>query len=329
LNPYVPGPTIERRIPKRSKPGTRTIHVADVEDRVVQRSIFQVAEPVVALHRDPRSLGWWRELGTRVALARLQRLIESGHTSLVTADLTSAFDHVPLGRVQGLLPQYWPNDEFLELIGRVVDSGQQVGLRQGSGLSPLLTNIYLHDAFDALWDAHMPGVPFLRYGDDILLAARSPAEAKKATAVLRKLFTEAEMPITIDGEPSVYRLHRGAVITWLGFDISYRYGVVRFKIPERAIQQLPYRFKAVKGEDEQDQRRVAEQKLLGWIGSYGPAWAHEDHRNIYKRLVSIWRGVELGRSPRRPTIVNRWADAHEKYQELYEATPQSATRSDP
>mgnify|MGYP006442191621 FL=1 len=64
----------------------------------------------------------------------------------------------------------------------MLESGELVardkGTPQGSGLSPLLANLFLHYAFDVWLEREMPGIPFERYADDIICHCRTERQAR-------------------------------------------------------------------------------------------------------------------------------------------------------
>ena len=61
---------------------------------------------------------------------------------------------------------------------------REAGTPQGSVISPLLSNLFLHYAFDRWMDRELPHVPFERYADDVICHCRTEREA---VAVLDKL----------------------------------------------------------------------------------------------------------------------------------------------
>ena len=60
------------------------------------------------------------------------------------------------------------------------------GTPQGSGVSPVLANLFLHWAFDAWMDREFPDCPFERYADDGLIHCKSQARARQVLAALEQ-----------------------------------------------------------------------------------------------------------------------------------------------
>ena len=59
------------------------------------------------------------------------------------------------------------------------------GTPQGSSVSPVLANLFLHYAFDMWMAREFPGVPFERYVDDAVVHCVSERQAREVLAALR------------------------------------------------------------------------------------------------------------------------------------------------
>jgi RNA-directed DNA polymerase len=69
------------------------------------------------------------------------------------------------------------------------------GTPQGSAISPLLANVFLHYAFD-LWMARSyPDVLFERYCDDVIVHARSEREARRLRAAIAARLAECGLEL--------------------------------------------------------------------------------------------------------------------------------------
>jgi RNA-directed DNA polymerase len=86
------------------------------------------------------------------------------------------------------------------------------GTPQGSAISPLLANMFLHYAFDAWIARTYPDVPFERYCDDVIVHARSERQARQLRdAVAARLANCATAPRAQDP----HRVLQGRRPTWL------------------------------------------------------------------------------------------------------------------
>ena len=64
------------------------------------------------------------------------------------------------------------------------------GSPQGSAISPLVANLFMHYAFDAWMDREFPGVRFERYCDDVVVHCRSEAAARRVRAAIAARLAE-------------------------------------------------------------------------------------------------------------------------------------------
>jgi RNA-directed DNA polymerase len=86
--------------------------------------------------------------------------------------------------------------------GSVIDRDR--GTAQGSAISPLLANMFLHYAFDAWMAREYPGVAFERYCDDIVVHARSEQDARYLLVVIAKRLAECGLELNEQKTHIVY-----------------------------------------------------------------------------------------------------------------------------
>ncbi len=170
---YRRGPEKKVSIPKSSGRGTRTLHLTDIEDRVVDRAILQIIQPLFDPMFDDCSFGFRPRLDRQHALAAAERLtLQQGRTIWIVDDIKDCFDQVPRSRLYDVLARRLP-ENVMELIRLVTKAKQKRGLRQGSPLSPFLVNVFLDHFLDRPWrKSHLDGASLLRTADDMLVLAR-------------------------------------------------------------------------------------------------------------------------------------------------------------
>lgn len=155
--------------------GQRLIGISTVRDRVVQRLILQTLYPVVEEVFADCSYAYRPGLGVKKAIAHVSEFYSSKPCWVVKADISQFFDNIcwpllfteveKLGigeRISGLIEQQVKSGIILK--GKPVVKNQ--GVIQGSGLSGILTNLYLTD-FDHQCMAS--GLNLVRYGDDFVV----------------------------------------------------------------------------------------------------------------------------------------------------------------
>ena len=168
---------------RRDGKGVRVLGVPTVADRIAQTVVRMYLEPEVEPIFHPDSYGYrpGRSALDAVGVCR-QRCWRSDW--VIDLDIRAFFDSVPVGpRAQGGGPPHRPAlDPALCASGgskrrcnarTAAWSTRDRGTPQGSAISPLLANLFMHYAFDAWMAREFPAVQFERYCDDAVVHCRS------------------------------------------------------------------------------------------------------------------------------------------------------------
>ena len=86
--------------------------------------------------------------------------------------------------------------------GTVVERDR--GTPQGSAVSPVLANLFMHYAFDNWMARRFPGCPFERYADDCVVHCVSKDQAKRAHAAIAERMGEVGLALHPDKTRLVY-----------------------------------------------------------------------------------------------------------------------------
>ena len=176
------------------KPGStekRPLGIPTVRDRVVQKAVVHVLEPIFERDFAPTSYGFRPGRGAHQALDRVEELLAAGYRYVVDADLKGYFDSIPHDRLLERIRSKVADGRLLSLIESFLKAGILEGLKdwtpvagapQGAVLSPLLSNLYL-DPLDHLLAAS--GHQMVRYADDFVILCRTRAEAEGALALVQ------------------------------------------------------------------------------------------------------------------------------------------------
>lgn len=187
-------------IPKE-KGRTRPIGISATEDKVVQGALREVLQAIYEQDFLDCSYGFRPGRSAHDAVRALTRAVDGGEANwILEFDVVSFFDSVDRKHLMGMLQRRVADGSILRLVGKCLHVGvldgeeftePSVGTVQGSTLSPLLGNAYLHHALD-LWfteevKPRLKGKAVLvRYADDGVLGFERQDDAQRVMAVLGK-----------------------------------------------------------------------------------------------------------------------------------------------
>lgn len=197
-------PPVRRvHIPKGATDATRPIGIPTLEDKVLQRAIMMLLEPIYEQDFYDCSYGFRPRRSAHDALDSLSKqTMWSGVSSILEVDIRQFFDTLDHAHLRAFLQQRVRDGVVLRLIGKWLNAGvmengavthPDAGSPQGGVVSPLLANVYLHYVLDD-WFARevqprLKGRAYVvRYADDFVVGFTDDEDARRVMAVLPKRF---------------------------------------------------------------------------------------------------------------------------------------------
>jgi RNA-directed DNA polymerase len=191
----------------------RPLGIPTFEDKVLQRAVVMLLEPMYEQDFLDCSYGFRPGRSAHQALREVQsRLWKMGGGWILDVDLRKFFDTLDHGQLRQILAKRMRDGVIERLIGKWLRAGvmeskcltfPEAGTPQGGVVSPLLANLYLHEAVDT-WFARevyprMTGNAFLvRYADDLVMGFERKEDADRVWTVLGKRLAKYGLRLNAD-----------------------------------------------------------------------------------------------------------------------------------
>ncbi len=225
---YKAQPILGIEIPK-SNGKTRMLGVPTVSDRLLQQAVLQVIEQKFECDFRESSFGFRPNRNALMAVQKSKEYIHAGYTHIVDIDLQNFFDEAEHCLLLELLYRKIKCVTTLRLIRKWLRAPIKIkgklikrrkGIPQGSPLSPLLSNILLHELDESL---EKKGHKYVRYADDFSIYAKSKLAARKIGNEVYS-FLKDKLKLKINREKSGIRVPVHFQILGYGFVPTYKKG---------------------------------------------------------------------------------------------------------
>ncbi|MCA1694259.1 MAG: group II intron reverse transcriptase/maturase [Actinobacteria bacterium] len=337
---YFPGPVRAVEIPKDHGAGVRVLGVPTTADRIAQTAAAMLLEEKLEPIFHPDSYGYrpGRSCHDALTVARKRCWKQDWVLDL---DIRAFFDSVPHDLLLKAVARHTDERWVLLYIERWLTAPMQMpdgtlvarekGTPQGSPISPLLANLFMHYAFDRWMDREYPGCPFERYADDIVAHCDTEEQARMLRAAIASRLGALGLELHPDKTKVVYckdgQRHGNSEHTsfdFLGYTFRARRASGRRGRFVSFLPAMSQKARKAKGQQIRawhlnrrtrtslsDLARDINAQVRGWINFYGAFYRSELYslaKRIDEHLVR-WAMQKYKRLRGKPTQAWAWLDA--------------------
>jgi RNA-directed DNA polymerase len=210
---YFPPPVRMVEIPKPGGQGVRVLGVPTVADRIAQTVVRMYLEPKVEPIFHPDSYGYRPGRSALDAVATCRERCWKADW-VIDLDIKAFFDTLDHELVMRAVRKHTEQAWVVLYVQRWLEAPMQRedgslvardrGSPQGSAISPLLANLFMHYAFDSWMRREFPAIGFERYCDDAVVHCRSERQARYVREAIAKRLAECRLELSVEKTRIVY-----------------------------------------------------------------------------------------------------------------------------
>ena len=320
---------------------TRPIGISAFEDKLVQDVVREVLEAIYEQDFLDCSYGFRPKRSAHDAIRTLDRTVHRGEVSwILEADIVSFFDSLDRKKLKEMLETRVADGSLLRLIGKCLHVGvldgvelstSESGTAQGSVLSPLLGNVYLHYVLDLWFEQEVKPrlrgrANLIRYADDFIIGFEDEEDARRVMAILGKRLGRFGLALHPDKTrlfpfrrpPAGQKSGKGsATFDFLGFTLYWarsrkgRWGMsckTRRASLRRAIQSVYDWCRRHRHTSVKEQHAALTRRIQGHFNYFGVSGNFRSLLLVIEQAKRSWYKWLCRRSQRKRLTWERFAD---------------------
>lgn len=186
-------------IPKGNGKEKRPLGIPTFEDKVLQRSIKMLIEPIFEQDFYESSYGFRPGKSQHQALKELREKAWTTNGWIIDLDISKYFDSIDHAKLREIYKQRVKDGVITRLLGKWLKAGimedktlyyHDKGTPQGGVISPLLSNVYLHEVLDKWYveivRPRLKGESFIiRFADDVVMGFSDKTDAQRVMKAIK------------------------------------------------------------------------------------------------------------------------------------------------
>jgi RNA-directed DNA polymerase len=324
-------------IPKKDG-SKRTLGIPTVQDRIAQMVVKIYLEPSLEKIFYKDSYGYRPQKSAHQALERVRQRCWK-YDWVLEFDIKGLFDNIDHNLLMKVLKKHTKLAWIILYVERWLKAlmekeGNKIirtkGTPQGGVVSPLLSNLFMHYAFDMWMKRRFAGVEFCRYADDGLIHCKTRAQAEYIKEELKKRLKECELELHGGKTKIIYckdklrkEKYPGTSFDFLGYNfrprlsyskdkneyfVNFAPAVSKSAIKEMSQEMRRWKINLRSSQELEDFSKMYNSVLNGWLQYYGKFCKSGMIAvfNQLNRMLTKWAKKKYKKLQRSKTRASKW-----------------------
>ena len=268
----------------------RDISLYCMRDKVVQASIATELNKIYESKLSGCAYAYRSNLSALLALEKISGAIMSNNYKYVfKADIKAYFDNIRHDTLRNILEKEIKEKDVIDLIFKqlcapAVDfdgelTEKNVGIYQGSGISPILSNIYLNMVDKTI---EKEDCLYIRYADDMIILTKEKKDAELTINILTNMLSDLGLELS-ESKTCFNSIEKG--FDFLGYHFDSTGKSIPIKATEKLSQRLEDVWLTMVGISLEERLKKGSQILNGWEQYYRD---EREVRDIYEYVVLVY-----------------------------------------